>query len=56
MSLHPCPQCESKIDIAATAVVSEIVECADCRAELEVMATNPVMLAVAPEVGEDWGE
>jgi alpha-aminoadipate carrier protein LysW len=36
--------------------LSEILECADCRSELEVVAVDPVMLAVAPEVEEDWGE
>jgi alpha-aminoadipate carrier protein LysW len=32
------------------------VECPDCRSELEVVSTGPVMLAIAPEAEEDWGE
>ena len=30
--------------------------CPDCGAELEVTATGPVALALAPEAEEDWGE
>jgi len=37
-------------------MVSEIVPCAECGAELEVTGTDPLHVAVAPEVEEDWGE
>jgi alpha-aminoadipate carrier protein LysW len=33
-----------------------IVVCPDCTAELEVLALDPLELALAPEVEEDWGE
>jgi alpha-aminoadipate/glutamate carrier protein LysW len=36
--------------------VSEIVECSECSVELEVLAAEPLTLALAPEVEEDWGE
>nr|WP_233571062.1 lysine biosynthesis protein LysW [Nocardiopsis sp. Huas11] len=36
--------------------MSEVIDCADCRTELEVVAVEPVLLALAPEVEEDWGE
>lgn len=36
--------------------VSEIVECSECAAELEVVAAEPLTLTLAPEVEEDWGE
>jgi len=36
--------------------LSEIIECPDCRSELEVVELDPVRLALAPEVEEDWGE
>jgi alpha-aminoadipate/glutamate carrier protein LysW len=51
-----CPICENPVEIRAQARLSEILECADCRGELEVIALDPLMLAVAPEVEEDWGE
>ncbi|WUO34738.1 lysine biosynthesis protein LysW [Streptomyces sp. NBC_00286] len=35
---------------------NEIVECADCASELEILSIDPVLLALAPDVEEDWGE
>lgn len=40
----------------ATVFVTEIVVCPDCGAELEVIGVDPVELALAPEIEEDWGE
>lgn len=51
-----CPVCESAIEMPESPRLSEIHECADCRSELEVVALDPIMLALAPEVEEDWGE
>jgi len=51
-----CPVCETPIELPDSARLSEILECADCRSELEVVALGPVMLAMAPEIEEDWGE
>jgi alpha-aminoadipate carrier protein LysW len=51
-----CPVCESAIEVPDASRLSEIVECVDCRSELEVVAVDPVMLAVAPEAEEDWGQ
>nr|WP_246062430.1 lysine biosynthesis protein LysW [Haloactinospora alba] len=39
-----------------TAMAAEIVVCEDCSSELEVVAVDPPVLALAPEVEEDWGE
>lgn len=36
--------------------LNEIIECAQCRSELEVVSVSPLLMAVAPEVEEDWGE
>lgn len=54
--MTPCPVCETPITVPDASRLSEIMECADCRSELEVVALDPVLLAVAPEVEEDWGE
>jgi alpha-aminoadipate carrier protein LysW len=51
-----CPECDAAIALADDAVEGEILVCPDCAAELEVTAVNPPALALAPEVGEDWGE
>jgi alpha-aminoadipate/glutamate carrier protein LysW len=56
MSVHPCPECESKVELAEAPRLSEIVECAECGSVLEVVSIEPVLLALAPEVEEDWGE
>jgi len=48
-----CPICESSVETSDTSRLSEIVECGS---ELEVVAVGPVMLAVAPEAEEDWGQ
>ena len=42
--------------LPADTVEGEILVCPDCAAELEVTAVDPPTLALAPEVGEDWGE
>jgi alpha-aminoadipate/glutamate carrier protein LysW len=51
-----CPECDAAIAMADDTVEGEIVVCSDCAAELEVRSVDPIVLALAPEVGEDWGE
>ena len=51
-----CPECANALTVAANVLVGEILDCKDCGAELEVRATNPVRVELAPEVEEDWGE
>jgi alpha-aminoadipate/glutamate carrier protein LysW len=51
-----CPECDATINLPADTVVGEILICAECAAELEVTSVEPPTLALAPEVGEDWGE
>ena len=51
-----CPECDAAINLAADVVEGEIIVCPDCAVELEVTSLDPVELALAPEVGEDWGE
>ncbi|GAB4127325.1 MAG: lysine biosynthesis protein LysW [Roseiflexaceae bacterium] len=51
-----CPECEASISLPSGTVEGEIVTCPDCGAELEVISVDPPELALAPEVGEDWGE
>jgi alpha-aminoadipate carrier protein LysW len=55
-TVQTCPECEDEVQISNSVRLNEIVECAGCRSELEIVALNPTMLALAPEVEEDWGE
>ena len=51
-----CPECEEPVRISDSVRLNEILECAGCRIELEIVALSPTVLALAPEVEEDWGE
>ena len=50
-----CPECAGAITLTDPEK-GEIVECAECGTELEVVGVNPVQLGLAPEEEEDWGE
>ena len=51
-----CPVCAAEIEIAEDAIAGELVICADCGVELELLGTDPVALAEAPSAEEDWGQ
>lgn len=51
-----CPECAATVELDSDVMLGEIVECPDCGVELEVISTNPVVVDLAPEVEEDWGE
>ncbi|MBF8184480.1 lysine biosynthesis protein LysW [Nonomuraea sp. K274] len=51
-----CPECAAVVPIEADARSGEIIECPDCRSELEMASVEPPALVLAPEVEEDWGE
>ena len=55
-TVQACPECETQVEIGESARLNEIVDCAGCASELEIVALNPAMLVLAPEVEEDWGE
>ena len=50
-----CPECEADLELKDP-MVGEILPCAFCGADLEVVALDPVRLELAPEEQEDWGE
>ena len=50
-----CPECDETIDVGADPMLYEIIPCS-CGVELEVAGIDPVILELAPEVEEDWGE
>jgi len=51
-----CPECEAQIAVPEQIRISELVECPECRSDLEVLTASPLLLAMAPEPEEDWGE
>ena len=51
-----CLECDAQLDLAPDVEVGEIIVCPDCGVELEVMDLAPLLLGLAPEVEEDWGE
>ncbi len=51
-----CPECAGAIPLTRTLIRGEVVRCPDCSAELEVTQTAPLLLELAPQVEEDWGE
>lgn len=53
--LSTCPECSAGVAVD-DAVVNSVVPCPECNAELEVVGVDPVTLALAPAVEEDWGE
>ena len=50
-----CPECFDEIMLEAV-MQNEIVQCAGCGVDLEVIELDPVSLELAPEEEEDWGE
>ncbi|WP_128801708.1 MULTISPECIES: lysine biosynthesis protein LysW [unclassified Streptomyces] len=51
-----CPECRGAVSVPDDVMAAEIVVCGECSSELEVVAVTPTVLALAPEVEDDWGE
>lgn len=51
-----CPVCGAKVTVDDDTEAGEIMTCAECSSELEVVKVSPLELDVAPEEEEDWGE
>lgn len=56
MSTQLCPECDGKVELLEPVRLSEVAQCPECSTELEVVDLEPVTLALAPEIEEDWGE
>lgn len=51
-----CIECGAGLELGSDVELGEIIVCPDCGVELEVMGLDPIVLDLAPEVEEDWGE
>lgn len=51
-----CPECDGAIRLPRAPMRGQVVSCPGCAVELEVLTTEPVTVALAPKVEEDWGE
>lgn len=51
-----CPECGATVTFKGKVEKGELVACPDCAADLEVVKINPVVLELAPDEEEDWGE
>ena len=56
MSDSICIECAAHVPLPDDTLKNEILQCPECGVELEVLALQPLTLALAPEVEEDWGE
>jgi alpha-aminoadipate carrier protein LysW len=56
MTQGACVECGADISLQDDLILGEIMPCPECGTELEVTSLDPVQLALAPEVEEDWGE
>jgi alpha-aminoadipate carrier protein LysW len=56
MATQTCIECGAEINLPEDVVMNEILPCPECGVELEVVDLDPLTLALAPEVEEDWGE
>lgn len=54
--MNNCPVCDAQVSIPSDAMENELIACADCGTELEILSLAPLQLELAPEVEEDWGE
>ncbi len=53
--MSECPVCGREWETQGVEE-GEVVTCPDCGTDLEVLGLQPVRLAPAPKVEEDWGE
>ena len=47
-----CPNCEAEIEVAPNVYPGELVICENCGKKLELLETDPVMLAEVPSLDE----
>ena len=51
-----CPECDAEVKVNPDVEKGEIISCAECGVDLEVVEPKPLQLRLAPKEEEDWGE
>lgn len=51
-----CTECKATVSASEDVQVGEVIACPECSADLEVVATKPLKVSLAPKVQEDWGQ
>jgi alpha-aminoadipate carrier protein LysW len=51
-----CPECNAQVTLRDGVERGEVVTCAECNAELEVIGLDPSRFVLAPPEEVDWGE
>ncbi len=51
-----CVLCDAAVTLPENPISGEIIPCADCGGELEILSLTPLKLGEAPAIEEDWGE
>jgi alpha-aminoadipate carrier protein LysW len=56
MNTCTCIECGATLSLPSDVMMGEILPCADCGVELEVVTLAPFAVELAPQEMEDWGE
>jgi len=51
-----CVECGAALAVPENVMQGEILACAECGVELEVVSLEPLTIDLAPMEMEDWGE
>ena len=51
-----CPECLVQLKLLPDSIIGELLECQDCGVELYIASDDPITVAIAPAVDEDWGQ
>jgi alpha-aminoadipate carrier protein LysW len=51
-----CPECNAQVVLNDGVERGEVITCAECNAELEVIGLDPSRFVLAPPEEVDWGE
>lgn len=56
MNQIECIECGAPVELPSDVILGELLICAECDTEMEVRQLDPIVVELAPEVEEDWGE
>jgi alpha-aminoadipate carrier protein LysW len=54
--MSTCPECAKDVQVKDGARITSVIVCPSCDVELEIVGLAPTVLALAPQIEEDFGE